>query len=154
MLIYISTFLMGMFSGVLFTISISRTLEKGLKPRLENLIHYIFRSESYSRTRIMDNLLESVNWETYYLDTEQGRKCTICGVFENSTNIEIRNIVLEFRFLDEDGIIIKTENHIEYGNTLPGEKRRLSIYVYDLEFSSFNVIARTNSFADIPYFEK
>lgn len=153
MLMYISIFLMGVFFGVLLTISISRTLEKGLKPRLENAIHYIFRSESYSRTRIMDSLLDSVEWETYHLDTEQGKKCKICGVFENSTNIEIRNIVLEFRFLDEDGIIISTENHIEYGNTLPGEKRRLSILVHDLDFHSFNVIARTNSFADIPNFK-
>ena len=153
MLMYISIFLTGVFFGVLFTISISRTLEKGLKPRLENAIHYIFRSESYSRTRIMDNLLDSVKWETYRLDTEQGKKCKICGVFENTTNIEIRNIVLEFRFLDEDGIIISTENHIEYGNTLPGEKRRLSILVHDLDFHSFNVIARTNSFADIPNFK-
>lgn len=153
MLIYISTFLIGMFFGILFTISISRILETGLKPRLENLIHYIFRSESYTRTKIMDNLLNSVKWETYHLDTEQGKKCKICGVFENTTNIEIKNIVLEFRFLDEDGIIISTENHIEYGNTLPGEKRRLSISIHDLEFDSFNVIARTNSFADIPHFK-
>lgn len=153
MLIYISTFLAGLFFGILFTISISRTLEKGLKPGLENIVHYIFRSESYSRTKIMDNLLNSVEWETYHLDTEQGKKCKICGVFENSTNIEIRNIVLEYRFLDEEGIIICTENHIEYGNTLPGEKRRLSILVDDLEFDSFNVIARTNSFADIPHFK-
>lgn len=152
-MLYLCTFLLGIFLGVLFTISISRIAEQGLKPRLENVVHYLFRSESYTRTRIMDDLLNTVKWETYHLDTEQGRLTKICGVFENSTNIEIRNILLEFRFLDEEGVIINTENHIEYGNTLPGEKRRLSISVLDAEFDSFNVIARTNSFADIPHFK-
>lgn len=152
-MLYLCIFLLGIFLGVLFTISISRIVEQGLKPRLENVVHYLFRSESYTRTRIMDDLLNTVKWETYHLETEQGNLTKICGVFENSTNIEIRNILLEFRFLDEDGVIINTENHIEYGNTLPGEKRRLSISVLDAEFDSFNVIARTNSFADIPHFK-
>lgn len=153
MLMYICIFLSGVFLGSLVTIFISKTLETGLKPKLENIIHYIFSSESYNRTKIMDNLLNSVKWDTYYSDTEHGKKCKICGVFENTTNVEIKNIMLEFRFLDEDGIIISTENHIEYGNTLPGEKRRLSISVYDLDFNSFNVIARTNCFANIPNFK-
>lgn len=151
--LYISIFFSGMFFGILFTINMCKTLEMGLRPRLENIIHYIFRSESYNRTRIMDNLISTIEWETFNFNTEQGTRCKICGVFENTTNIEIKNIFLEFRFLDEEGVVIKTENNIEYGNTLPGEKRRLSISVYDLEFASFNVIARTNSFADIPYFK-
>lgn len=151
-MLYISIFLLGFFSGSLFTIKISKITEKGLKPQIENMVHYLFRSDSYVRTRIMDNLINNVKWETYNLNTEQGDVCKIYGVFENTTNVEIKNIMLEFRFLDEDGIIIKTENHIEYGNTLPGEKRRLSISIYDTEFDSFNVIARTNSFAEIPHF--
>lgn len=152
MLLYIVVFLLGLFIGIMINIYIARLLESGLKPKLDNIVHFILRSDSYNRTRIMDNLIENVIWETYTADTEQGKKCKICGVFENSTNIEIKNIILEFRFLDKDGIIISIENHIEYGNTLPGEKRRLSISVYDLEFDKFNVIARTNSFADVPYF--
>lgn len=150
MLIYISMFLTGVFFGILFTVFIGEIIESGLRPRLERVFHYLFSSESYGRTKIMDNLLNSVEWDTYYSNTEHGKQCKICGVFENTTNIEIKNIMLEFRFLDEEGIIISTENHIEYGNTLPGEKRRLSIMVYDLDFSSFNVIARTNCFANLP----
>lgn len=152
MLLYISTFFLGLFSGVLITIIVSKMIEKGVKPRLENCVHYLFRSESYARTKIMDELIDTVKWETYHIDTESGRKIKICGVFANTTNTEIRNIVLEFRLLDEEGVIISTEENIEYGNTLPGEKRRLSILFDEKEFSTFNVIAKTNSFADIPHF--
>lgn len=149
---YISIFLSGVFLGIILAIFICKLVEEGVKPQLDNLIHYIFRSDSYVRTKTMDNLINTIEWETYFLETQNGKQCKICGVFENTTNIEIRNIVLEFRFLDSDGVIVKTENHIEYGNTLPKEKRRLSISVYDTEFDSFNVIARTNSFAEIPHF--
>ena len=149
---YIAIFFAGIFLGTIMSIFICKLVEKGVKPQLDRFIHYIFRSDSYVRTKIMDNLINTVKWDTYFLDTQNGKQCKICGIFENTTNVEIRNIVLEFRFLDEDGVIIKTENHIEYGNTLPGEKRRLSISVYDIEFDNFNVIARTNSFAEIPHF--
>ena len=150
---YIATvFLAGLFIGIVMSIAICRLVEKGVKPQLDNFVHYVFRSDSYVRTKIMDNLIDTIQWDKYFLETQSGTMCKICGVFENTTNIEIRNIVLEFRFLDSDGVIIKTENHIEYGNTLPGEKRRLSISVYDIDFDNFNVIARTNSFAEIPHF--
>ena len=141
-----------MFSGIIITILICKLVEKGIKPQLDNFVHYLFRGESYVRTKTMDSLMNTVEWDVYHFDSNNGKMCRICGILENTTNVEIRNIVLEFRFLDSDGVIIKTENHIEYGNTLPGEKRRLGILVKDIEFDNFNVIARTNSFAEIPFF--
>ena len=152
MILYINIFFWGLLLGILLTIATSRTIEKGSKPRLENWIHYLFRSESYSRTKIMDDLISTVKWEIYHIETENGKKVKICGVFANATNIEIGNIILEFRLLDEEGVLVSAEENIEYGNTLPGEKRRLSILFDEKEFSTFNVIAKTNSFADIPHF--
>lgn len=146
-------FSIGVFVGILLSISICRTVEKGLKSRLDNMIHYIFSSQEHTRTKAMDDLMDTVKWEKYNITTDRGEEIKICGVFQNTTNIEIRTIILEFRFLDEDGIIIKTENYIEYGNTLPGEKRRLSMSVLNFEFDTFNVIARTNCFANIPHFK-
>ena len=151
-MIHISIFLIGVFLGSITTIFICKLVEKGVKPQLDNFIHYLFRSESYARTKTMDSLINAVEWDVYCFDNNNEKMCKICGILENTTNIEIRNIVLEFRFLDSDGVIIKTENHIEYGNTLPGEKRRLGILVKDLDFNSFNVVGRTNSFAEIPFF--
>ena len=153
MSVYFWTFIFGFIIGIILTVKISQIINRGLDASLEQAIHYIFKSTSNVRTRTMDSLMKTVEWDFLKTENENGSHTKIWGVLENTTNVEIKTIFFEFRFLDEQGIIIESVNHLEYGNTLPGEKRKIQINVSNIDFYDFNVIARTNAFANIPAFK-